>query len=104
MLTGISLIVLSAFAVLGIFHFVSTVMDLVFSPGIGRAVAVVPVSSPDMPLDEVLRAMNTVMPGKSTVVVDICGGIEAECYVKKGMCAVVTTPENLSETLWRIIR
>ena len=104
MFSGISLIVLSAFAVLGIFHFISIVMDLVFCPDIGKVVTVVPVTSGDMPLGEVLGMVNTLLPGRATVVVDMCGGIATDSYIKKGICAAVTKPENLGETLWRIIR
>lgn len=104
-MSTLALIVLSAFAAIGIFYFVSIVMELLFSPDIKKIVTVVPVASKDLPLDEIMSAVNNISAGNITVIVDMCGGLDDTAqYIEKGLCAAVTKPDDLGEVLCGIIR
>jgi hypothetical protein len=96
--------VLSAFAFLGIYYFVHLILEVIFCNDIGDVVTLVPVLSKDVPLQELLRTVNTFSSGGTTVVVDMNHCLsDGEELTQKGLCNAIVEPEKLGETLLDII-
>ena len=103
-MSTLAIIVLSAFAALGMFFFVNIFLEIVFSRDIGTIITVVPVASRDIPVEEILRTVNSLYSSKATVVVDIYGNLtKRKNLVERGLCSAVTQPKELGDVLQGMI-
>lgn len=95
-------VMVSALAVLGLYFLWTVLGELIFGRPI-KVVAVVPVTSPEVPVEEILDALRGCAPIGSTILVDYSGQIKTPQQVNPhGFRTAVAAPEHLRETLSEI--
>lgn len=101
MTSVLTLVVISALAVLGLYFLWIMLGELVFGDS-GRVVAVVPVLSADVPLEQMLGTLRASGIG-SIIIVDYSGEIKTPEQVDpQGFRITVAAPERLREALGEI--
>lgn len=90
---SVPLIILSAFAALGIIFLSHLFSAMLFYRVLKRSVMVVPFGSKDEPIAETLRVVSHT--GLPVVAVDLAGDIDGSRYVEQGLCREFLKPNEL---------
>lgn len=95
---NVSLIILSAFATIGILLISRMIYLALFSRELKRAAIVIPFYNNKEPIAETLRALER--SGMRVIAVDMCGEIEREQYCELGLCSSFLTKNEVNEALF----